>query len=200
VDRHRNHSTAYHAWIAGIAAAHHGSVLDVGCGDGLLIERLAPMSTSVVGIDIDGPTLARARLRLQGQSNVTFAHEDFLCFVPSDEQFDTIAFVASLHHMDMKAALTKARSLLKAGGDLLVADGTAQKRPPDWVANCQRPLPARLGGIRHRETRESGVPTLAPSMSLDEVRQAVGQVLPGAAIRRRPCHRYLLRWTRPGRG
>jgi 2-polyprenyl-3-methyl-5-hydroxy-6-metoxy-1,4-benzoquinol methylase len=31
-----NHNTAYHPWLIDIATRHHGDVLDVGCGDGLL--------------------------------------------------------------------------------------------------------------------------------------------------------------------
>ena len=42
-----NHNTAYHSWLIDIAAQHRGDVLDVGCGDGLLAQRLAPVSRSV---------------------------------------------------------------------------------------------------------------------------------------------------------
>jgi 2-polyprenyl-3-methyl-5-hydroxy-6-metoxy-1,4-benzoquinol methylase len=48
--RHReywNHNAAYHRWLLAIAAEHCGDVLDVGCGDGLLAQRLAPVSRSV---------------------------------------------------------------------------------------------------------------------------------------------------------
>ena len=46
-----NHNAAYHPWLVGIAAEHRGDVLDIGCGDGLLAQRLAPVSRSVTGID-----------------------------------------------------------------------------------------------------------------------------------------------------
>src|SRR5215831_20139529 len=46
-----NHHAAYHCWLLGIAADHRGDVLDVGCGEGLLALRLAPVSRSVTGID-----------------------------------------------------------------------------------------------------------------------------------------------------
>jgi 2-polyprenyl-3-methyl-5-hydroxy-6-metoxy-1,4-benzoquinol methylase len=35
-----NHNTAYHPWLVFIAAEHHGDVLDIGCGDGLLAKRM----------------------------------------------------------------------------------------------------------------------------------------------------------------
>jgi 2-polyprenyl-3-methyl-5-hydroxy-6-metoxy-1,4-benzoquinol methylase len=54
-----NHNTAYHPWLVGIAAEHRGDVLDVGCGDGLLAQRLAPVSRSVTGIDPDPAAIGR---------------------------------------------------------------------------------------------------------------------------------------------
>ena len=35
-----NRNAAYHPWLLAIAAEHRGDVLDVGCGDGLLAQRL----------------------------------------------------------------------------------------------------------------------------------------------------------------
>lgn len=40
VDEYWNHNTAYHAWLIDITARHRGHVLDVGCGEGLLVRRL----------------------------------------------------------------------------------------------------------------------------------------------------------------
>ena len=42
-----NHNTAYHPWV--LALARGRDVLDVGCGEGLLVERLAPLARSVGG-------------------------------------------------------------------------------------------------------------------------------------------------------
>ena len=59
-----NHNTAYHPWVVGIAAKHRGDVLDVGCGEGLLAQRLAPVSWSVTGIEPDPATADRAVRRV----------------------------------------------------------------------------------------------------------------------------------------
>ena len=37
-----------------------------------------------------------------------------------DQLFDTIIFVASLHHMDTRCALIKAKNMLRPGGQILV--------------------------------------------------------------------------------
>ncbi|WP_213646950.1 class I SAM-dependent methyltransferase [Paenibacillus lautus] len=42
-----------------------GRILDIGCGDGLLLERLAPFASQVVGIELDTPTFSRAQARLE---------------------------------------------------------------------------------------------------------------------------------------
>ena len=65
VDRdYWNHNTAYHPWLVAIAAEHRGDVLDVGCSDGLLAQRLARVSRSVTGIDPDPAAIEPAADRL----------------------------------------------------------------------------------------------------------------------------------------
>ncbi|MDZ4268770.1 MAG: class I SAM-dependent methyltransferase, partial [Mycobacterium sp.] len=66
-----NHNSAYHPWLIPIAAHHCGDVLDVGCGEGLLAQRLAPVSRSVQAIDPDPQAVRRARDRLAPQRTVT---------------------------------------------------------------------------------------------------------------------------------
>jgi SAM-dependent methyltransferase len=60
MDVYWNHNTAYHAWLIDIAARHHGHVVDVGCGEGLLVQRLAAVPHSVVGVDSDPESIQRA--------------------------------------------------------------------------------------------------------------------------------------------
>jgi 2-polyprenyl-3-methyl-5-hydroxy-6-metoxy-1,4-benzoquinol methylase len=100
-----NHNTAYHPWLVDIAAQHRGDVLDVGCGDGLLAQRLAPVSRSVTGIDPDAAALGRATERLASQKHVTVTQADFQAYQPGSRRFDLITFVASLHHMDLRRSL-----------------------------------------------------------------------------------------------
>ncbi|MGK2853688.1 MAG: hypothetical protein ACSLE3_06195 [Microbacteriaceae bacterium] len=92
------------------------------------------------------------------------------------QRFDLITFVASLHHLDTRAGLTRTRTLLNPGGTIAVVGLSANKAPRDWAwsAAC---LPAvRIGSWRHSEVRDVGVAV-------------------GAVIRRARYYRYLLRWT-----
>jgi SAM-dependent methyltransferase len=72
-----NHNTAYHPWLVSIAAEHRGDVLDIGCGDGLLAKRIAPVSRSVTGIDPDPAAIGRATHRLASLRHVTVSRGIF---------------------------------------------------------------------------------------------------------------------------
>jgi 2-polyprenyl-3-methyl-5-hydroxy-6-metoxy-1,4-benzoquinol methylase len=52
-----NHNTAFHDELVADAKVRGGRVLDIGCGDGLLLQRLAPFAKQVVGIDPDAKAI-----------------------------------------------------------------------------------------------------------------------------------------------
>jgi 2-polyprenyl-3-methyl-5-hydroxy-6-metoxy-1,4-benzoquinol methylase len=190
-----NHNTAYHPWVVGIAAKHRGDVLDVGCGEGLLAQRLAPVSRSVRGIEPDPATADRAVRRVTDLDNVQISRTSLEEFDPGTRRFDLVTFVASLHHMDLRTSLARARDLLTPSGEIAVVGLSANKSAWDWVwsACC---LPAAAVGDRlHRDTPDIGVTIAEPGESLGEIRCAAAEVLPGAVIRRKVYYRYLLRWS-----
>jgi 2-polyprenyl-3-methyl-5-hydroxy-6-metoxy-1,4-benzoquinol methylase len=190
-----NHNTAYHPWLLGIAARHRGDVLDVGCGDGLLAQRLARVSRSVVGIDPDPAAVKRALTRVTGMENVSVLESAFGGY--DDERYDLITFVASLHHLELRPTLIRARDMLRPGGEIAVVGLSANTTVRDWLWSglC---LPAvRIGSRLHRETRDVGVVVAEPREGLNEIRRVAAEVLPGARIRRALYYRYLLRWRKP---
>ncbi|HEX2285794.1 MAG TPA: class I SAM-dependent methyltransferase [Mycobacterium sp.] len=190
-----NHNTAYHPWLIDIAAQHRGHVLDVGCGDGLLAQRLAPVSKSVMAIDPDPAAIQRARDRLTAHAHVTVSHEAFDTYQAGQRRFDLITFVASLHHMDMRTSLQKARELLTPTGEIAVVGVAANKSVLDWVWAVMCVPAARIGSWLHSETRDIGVVVADPQEGLDDIRRAVNDILPGASVRRALYYRYLLRWA-----
>jgi SAM-dependent methyltransferase len=190
-----NHNTAYHPWVVRIAAKHDGHVLDVGCGDGLLAQRLTPVSRSVTGLEPDPAAADRALERVAGDDDVSISRTSFEEFDPGARRFDLVTFVASLHHMDLRAALARARDVLAPGGEIAVVGLSANNSAWDWVwsVSC---LPAVMVGDRlHRATPDIGVTIAEPRESLGEIRRTAAGVLPGAVIRRGLYYRYLLRWS-----
>ncbi len=107
-----DHNTAYYPWLIDNAAQHSGDVLDVGCGDGLLGQRLAPVSRSVTGINPDPAAIQRADERLEPHKHVTLSQAGFDAYDPGcPRRFDLITFVASLHHMDLRSPWKGTRPL-----------------------------------------------------------------------------------------
>ncbi|WP_246778186.1 class I SAM-dependent methyltransferase [Buchananella hordeovulneris] len=101
VDTYWNHNTAYHPWILLQAASCAArDAVDVGCGEGLLVERLAGVGINVVGLEPDPAAATRARLRLADQPRAQVLQLDFVSFQPSEQSYDLVTFVASLHHLD----------------------------------------------------------------------------------------------------
>jgi 2-polyprenyl-3-methyl-5-hydroxy-6-metoxy-1,4-benzoquinol methylase len=188
-----NHNTAYHPWLIDIAARRRGDVLDVGCGDGLLAQRLAPVSRSVTAIDPDADAVQRAAQRLAAHKHVGVSQNSFETYSPGS-RFDLITFVASLHHMDLRTSLVKARDLLTPTGEIAVVGCAANKSVRDWVWAVMCVPPARFGSWWHSETRDVGVVVSEPREGLDEIRRVASEVLPGASVRRALYYRYLLRW------
>jgi SAM-dependent methyltransferase len=190
-----NHNTAYHPWLVNLAARHRGDVLDVGCGDGLLAQRLAPVARSVTGIEPDPATADRARVRLGDLESVRISSTSFEDFDPGTRRFDLITFVASLHHMDLHTTLARARELLTPSGEIAVVGLSVNESAWDWVwSACCLPL-AALGDRLHGDTPDIGVTIAEPRESLHTIRSTTAEVLPGAVIRRGLYYRYLLRWS-----
>jgi 2-polyprenyl-3-methyl-5-hydroxy-6-metoxy-1,4-benzoquinol methylase len=78
--------------LVGIADKHRGDVLDVGCGDGLLAQRLAPVSRSVTGIEPEPATADRAVERITDLDDVHIARTSFEEFDPGTRRFDLVTF------------------------------------------------------------------------------------------------------------
>jgi 2-polyprenyl-3-methyl-5-hydroxy-6-metoxy-1,4-benzoquinol methylase len=151
-----NHNTAYHPWLMRVAGTHRGDVLDVGCGDGLLAQRLAPLSRSVTAVEPDPSTAQRALRRLGDQPNVDVVGTSFERFDPGMRRFDLVTFVASLHHMPLRSSLTRARDLLTPTGEVAVVGLSANTSAWDWLVVGMLPTrgpgrwPAPSRDTRHR--------------------------------------------------
>ncbi len=191
-----NHNTAYHRWI--LKQISPGArVLDVGCGDGLLLEALSHTVSSAVGIEPDETAAIHARMRLQEHRHITVHTAAFEDYTPG-MSFDAVIFAASLHHMDTEAALRHAAALLSPGGLLLIVGCARPKGLSDLCIETLRVIPAKIGSLLHGEKNggDIGVPIKEPTLSYKEIKAAVSKLLPGAVMRRGLYYRYLLSWKK----
>ena len=96
-----------------------GSILDVGCGEGLLQQRLSPASYSrYVGLDFSQAALARVK---NSDSRSCFVHADAENYVP-EEDFDAIVFSEVLYILhDPLGAVGRYETWLRPGGIFIVS-------------------------------------------------------------------------------
>lgn len=193
-----NHNTAYHPELLAAVPPQGGDVLDIGCGDGLLVYKLATRATSVIGLDPDPRAIEQAQRRLTETSNAQVVLGSFLSASGLEgRSFDLITCVATLHHMTLAAALAQMKAKLKPGGRLCIVGLSANKTAWDWIVSGVQVLPIRLLSKLHGESAYPGMTVARPTESLAEIRRISAKVLPGSRVRRRFWYRYTLTWTKP---
>jgi 2-polyprenyl-3-methyl-5-hydroxy-6-metoxy-1,4-benzoquinol methylase len=100
------------------------SILDVGCGEGILSRLLREyFNSKVVGLDQDINRIQIA-IRANRDTEIEFFYQDFLTF-ESNSKFDLIVFNDFLHHkssLQQKLFLDRAISLLTDNGKILIKD------------------------------------------------------------------------------
>jgi 2-polyprenyl-3-methyl-5-hydroxy-6-metoxy-1,4-benzoquinol methylase len=97
-----------------------GSILDIGCGEGILQQRLAGQFYShYFGIDISGVAIEKATIR--GNENTFFIEADAEHYLPS-ESFDAIIFNEILYYISNPISLLKRyESFLKSDGVYIIS-------------------------------------------------------------------------------
>ena len=96
-------------------------ILDLGCGKGIISDRLLQRNSGeVIAIDLSDKMIEFAKQKNR-QSKVKFINADFYDFA-SEKPFDMIiCFDAFPHFLDVDSYVKKAASLLKTGGELIIA-------------------------------------------------------------------------------
>ncbi|GAA1566236.1 class I SAM-dependent methyltransferase [Kribbella hippodromi] len=200
-----SHNDAYAALVLHharrVRAAGGTGALDVGCGTGNLVRRLAGVFTEVTGIEPDAATAEQARRATADLANVRILAEPF--DGSHQDRYDLITFVAVLHHLPLHATLEQVRELLRPGGRLIVVGISREARadlPWSIASTILNPL---VGVIKH-PGRSSSTPThmtapiAAATESFEEIARTAERVLPGARLSRGLFWRYTMSWTRPG--
>ena len=107
-------------WIDGLAALAGKTVLDVGCGGGILSDSMARKGAQVTGIDLSTKALKVAQLHAleAGTANVQYREvsaETLAAEAPAS--FDVVTCMEMLEHVPDPSSVVKACSqLVKPGG------------------------------------------------------------------------------------
>jgi ubiquinone/menaquinone biosynthesis C-methylase UbiE len=118
-----------------------GRILDVGCGTGSLVWRLAPKAREVVGVELSPAMVAHARetLAARGLPHVSFVLGDVTSVfadVP-DGHFDLATMILVLHEMPDEARAPVLAEVARLARKVVCLDFHA-------------PMPWTLAGLRNR--------------------------------------------------
>lgn len=112
--------------LARLAARRGERILDVGCGPGLLVERIAAnvgAQGEVRGVDLSENMVALARGRCAGSPWVGFEPADATALPFEDDRFDAVACTQVLEYVpDVGRALEELKRVLRPGGRALLID------------------------------------------------------------------------------
>ena len=103
------------------------TLLDVGCGAGILCEPMARLGASVTGIDPAGEVIEAARIHAQAQELPIDYRVGLLADIAATgERFDVVTALEVVEHSDDPAAFVRAAAGCVADGGLLVMSTIAR--------------------------------------------------------------------------
>jgi SAM-dependent methyltransferase len=109
-------------------------ILDLGCGDGRIIEAISPDVRLAIGLDVSRRMLGAARVRCAARSNVFFVLSSGLDLAMfSGEQFDAICAVDCFPYVVQSGLaaryLQESARILRPGGRILILNYSYSEGP-----------------------------------------------------------------------
>ena len=125
------------------------SILDIGCGGGLVCEPLARLGARVTGIDPAIENIEAARRHAAGQDlSIDYRPARVEELAAEGAKFDAVACLEVVEHVPDPAAFLKlCAALVRPGGLLLSPPSIARQGVP--VGHCRRGVCAALAARRH---------------------------------------------------
>ncbi|WP_283136125.1 class I SAM-dependent methyltransferase [Rhizohabitans arisaemae] len=200
-DPYWNHNVHYQPLILDLIPDGCKRALDVGCGDGLLVRKLAARIPVVTGADRSAEMIGLAQAESRHLHNVTFVEADYLDDAHgllSEGRYDLVIAVSVVHHADFGRALEGLARLLTPGGRMIVVGLGKNRSAVDWIAGGVAQVVSRIVRRPHGGKRgPHGMPAMDPIMSWGQTAREARAILTGCRWRRLLLRRYLLVWDKP---
>ena len=109
------------------------SVLDIGCGGGLVAEPMARLGATVTGVDASGDNIQAASAHAQGLGlRIDYRHDTAEALVERGERFDVVLALEIVEHVaDVALFVASVAKLVRPGG--LVIFSTLNRTPKAWA-------------------------------------------------------------------
>ncbi len=97
-------------------------ILDIGCGNGALLNALSGRIRSGIGVDESEAMLEKARTRNAGNANLKFERINSPALPFKDVRFDLVISLMSFRYLDWDPLLKEIKRVTKPGGKFLIVD------------------------------------------------------------------------------
>lgn len=124
-------------------------VLDIGCGNGALLNALSGRIAEGVGVDESSAILEKARDRNSANTNLTFEKISGPVLPFDDASFDVVISLMSFRYLDWDPLLAEMKRVTRPGGKLLVVDMVTV---PVKVSEYPRLLQNKLRTMKDQKT------------------------------------------------
>lgn len=187
----------YHRAVLDAIPPQARTALDVGCGDGILAFDIADRGLQVTGLDIDEPSIRRARSDRRASEATHFVSGDLFNYPFDPSSFDVVASIATLHHVDAVAGIRRMRELVRPGGVVVIVGFASASGSGDRARSIAGLVLKGYRQLRGHYWEHNAPVVWPPPLSSQAMAALVDAELPGATFRNVLSNRYTVIWTRP---
>src|SRR5215204_1428356 len=120
------------------------AVLDIGCGNGALLNALRDRIKSGAGVDESAGMIAQAKKRSAGIEKLSFSVINGPVLPFEDASFDVVISMMSFRYLDWDPLLLEVKRVTRAGGKFLILDmvtvPVAAREYPKFLSDKSRTL------------------------------------------------------------
>ena len=138
------------AWVDAHVPRGRPAVLELGCGNGALLARLAPRIERGLGVDASPRMVELARRRFGALPNIAFASIDGPRLPAADASVDVVVSLLSWRYLDWDPMIAEVRRVLARAGDSWWSTWSSCRRSSASCRGWRAPRRASSTGTRAR--------------------------------------------------